>query len=478
VIYSTPQFLALLVLTILAYQSVGGRAGRSAVLLAGSTLFYAWSGWVDLLILQLVMLGSWLTVFFGSLYPRHRKAFTVAGIALIVAHLVFWKYTPWLFGWKWVAPLGISFYTLQKIGYLVDVYQGRAERLRFRDYLLFNGFFAQLVAGPIARARSLAPQLMRLAPIEPRNLAGGAGLFMLGFAKKLAIADNLGVLVDKVFAQPHFFGRFELVFGVVAFTCQLWADFSAYTDMGRGAARIFGIELPENFLSPFLSRGPSEFWRRWHITLSEWIRDYVFFPLWSRHRSRSGGALVLLVTMALAGLWHGADWIFVAYGLYWGALLVLEHYWRRTPIYLSTYRSLPAWAQWGLSLPTMFSLLLISRLLFRAGSFGRLGEYLKALEHPGPFTVVNLELFVALVGASILIQVATYRSLQPGALPLWRQVSDGIVSKVRRRLEGPRAPVGALGFALGAGLGLVLAASLVLSLARSSRAFVYWLPLG
>ncbi|HUP58275.1 MAG TPA: MBOAT family O-acyltransferase [Bdellovibrionota bacterium] len=476
-IYSTPQFLALLILTMLAYQLAKGRTGRSTVLLVSSTLFYAWSGWVDLLVLQLVMLASWLTVFFGKMYPRRRKAFTAAGIALIVAHLVFWKYTPWLFGWSWVAPLGISFYTLQKIGYLVDVFKGRAEPLRFREYLLFNGFFAQLVAGPIARARALAPQLSRLSPIEPRNLAGGSALFMLGFAKKLVIADNLGVFVDKVFARPHFFGRFELVFAVVAFTCQLWADFSAYTDMGRGAARIFGIELPENFLSPFLSRGPSEFWRRWHITLSEWIRDYVFVPLWSRHRSRLGGALVLLSTLAIAGLWHGADWIFVVYGLYWGTLLVLEHYWRGTRLYLSTYRNLPSWVRWALALPAMFCLLLVSRLLFRAGNFERLGGYLSALEHPGPFTVVNLELFVALVAVSILFQVATYRSLEPGAQPLWRQASERASRKVRQRLEEPRAPVGSLGFALGAALGLVLVASLTLSLAHSSRVFIYWSPL-
>src|SRR6185295_14430513 len=211
-----------------------------------------------------------------------------------LAHLVTWKYLPWLLNWKSVVPLGISFYTLQKIGYLADVYRGKSKPISLRQYLLFNGFFAQLIAGPITRASVLIAQLERLEPLRKSNLMTGAGLFALGFFKKVIIADNLGVFVDRVFGHVPGHGRIELLLAVIAFTSQLWADISGYTDMGRGAAKMFGIELPENFASPFLSRGPSEFWRRWHITVSEWFRDCLFTPLWTRYQSVIGGGLVLV----------------------------------------------------------------------------------------------------------------------------------------------------------------------------------------
>jgi hypothetical protein len=246
--------------------------------------------------------------------------------------------------------------------------------------------------------------------------------------------------------------------------------------MGRGAARIFGIDLPENFLSPFLARGPMEFWKRWHITLSEWIRDYLFIPLWMRHQSWLGGGFVLLLTMLFAGLWHGAEWTFALYGFYWGSLILLEHLWRKSALYRKGYLRFPVWVRWGSALALMFPLTVLSRLLFRAGSLERLGSYLDALiSHPGSYGSAQLSLVGILIGTTFFMQVAGWRSLEPGSRPLWRRLYDQTVG---RSFEGRRwspLEVGAAGAALGIALAVAFVGSVSLSLSSSpSRPFIYW----
>lgn len=219
-------------------------------------------------------------------------------------------------------PVGISFYTFQTMSYTIDVYYGRMKPshnfLRFASYV---AFFPQLVAGPIERAATLLPQFAVLRKMDWERARSGAMLFLWGFYKKTVVADNLAGTADRVFANPAA-SPAELLTGLLAFTFQIYADFSGYTDMARGIARILGFELMRNFRMPYFSRTPSEFWQRWHISLSSWLRDYLYIPLGGNR----GGELLtyrnLMLTMLIGGLWHGAAWTFIFWGFLHGLILV------------------------------------------------------------------------------------------------------------------------------------------------------------
>ena len=219
-------------------------------------------------------------------------------------------------------PVGISFYTFQAMSYTIDVYRGELRaRKSLLDVAVFISFFPHLVAGPIQRAPYLLPQVERPRQFDVQRASSGFLLICWGFFKKLVIADNVGVIANKVFglADPSFP---ILWAGVFAFAMQIYADFSAYTDIARGTSRWLGFELTPNFEHPYLARSPSDFWRRWNISLSTWFRDYVYLPLGG---SRTGGvtwARNVLVTFLLSGLWHGASWNYVLWGFYHGLLLI------------------------------------------------------------------------------------------------------------------------------------------------------------
>ena len=224
---------------------------------------------------------------------------------------------------KIILPVGISFYTFQSLGYVIDVYTKRTTARRsLIDTVLFISFFPQLVAGPIERASALLPQFERRRNFEADRTASGISLLVWGLFKKLVIADNVGMIVDSIFstAQP---GAALLWVGVLAFGIQILADFSGYTDIARGSARLLGIELSLNFRHPWLATSPADFWRRWHITLSSWLRDYVYIPLGGSRNGRYSNAITLIVTFVLGGLWHGAAWNFVLWGLLHAALILI-----------------------------------------------------------------------------------------------------------------------------------------------------------
>jgi D-alanyl-lipoteichoic acid acyltransferase DltB (MBOAT superfamily) len=223
-----------------------------------------------------------------------------------------------------VLPVGISFYTFHAISYAVDVYRGNVAASRsYLDYLNFVMFFPQLVAGPIARASHLLPQVKKGFTVQIDDIYSGSQLFLFGLVKKLAIADNLAPVVDRVFSNPN--PTFiDIVFGGLGFMSQIYCDFSGYTDMARGTARMFGISLADNFKFPFLVANPRDFWHNWHISLSTWLRDYLFIPLGGSHGPRAFVARNLMITMLLGGLWHGASWNFVLWGAFHGAWLVVH----------------------------------------------------------------------------------------------------------------------------------------------------------
>jgi len=271
-----------------------------------------------------------------------------------------------------ILPVGISFYTFQTLAYTIDVYRGRIEATKDPwQFAAYVAFFPQLVAGPIERASSLMPQLAATPKFALADQAEGARRFLVGLWKKMIIADNLGAYVDWVFVIPSGeVAPYQVCFGVLAFAGQIWADFSGYTDMALGIARMMGIRLIENFDGPYMATGPSDFWRRWHISLSSWLRDYLYIPLGGNRNGVVRTQINLALTMLLGGLWHGAAWTFVAWGAFHGLWLAVAR-WARSlmgarkagvgegPESLGLVR-------WSASVVATFAAVCVSWLLFRA----------------------------------------------------------------------------------------------------------------
>ncbi len=232
-------------------------------------------------------------------------------------------------------PIGISFYTFQTISYTVDVYRGILKPSKsFLEFALFVSFFPQLVAGPIVRAKDFLPQLrekiensntkLRLITIESTNLKLGITIMAFGFVKKMFFADNIAPLVNEIFANPIGLESYAIILGTIAFGIQIYGDFSGYTDIAIGAALILGFKLPINFNKPYFATSPSDFWNRWHISLSSWLRDYFYIPLGGNKKSKSRTYVNLMTVMIFGGLWHGASWNFIIWGLLHGLYLSIH----------------------------------------------------------------------------------------------------------------------------------------------------------
>ena len=316
------------------------RKGQNVFLLLGSYHFYGYiHPWFLYLILTSTLVDYWCGLGMKR-FPNRRTVLLVISLSANLGLLGVFKYFNFFleniqailalvglpnFGrfLHVYLPVGISFYTFQTLSYTIDIYRGRLEpRKNFVDFAVFVAFFPQLVAGPIERARRLLPQFEKKRVINPDHLRRGIHLAVWGFFKKLVIADTVGIYADKVFAarEPSFLMVWA---GVFAFTIQIYADFSAYSDIARGCARMLGFKLSRNFNHPFVARSPAEFWSRWHISLTSWLRDYVTVSL---HRTRffqNRRALNIMLTFALCGLWHGASWNFILWGLYSGSCFLL-----------------------------------------------------------------------------------------------------------------------------------------------------------
>jgi alginate O-acetyltransferase complex protein AlgI len=316
---------------------------RRLVFLFGlSLVFYSYTGWKSTALLYLLISINYAGAFFLT-GPYARPVF-YALISLNLLNLAFFKYTLFLLDlgakvlgltlppgpWQHILlPIGISFYTFELISYIADVYQGRLAVCRsFLTVATFTTFFPHLIAGPIMRGHELFPQLENLPLPTPAEVHQGVLRFLLGLFKKLVFVDAcLAPRADALFQAPlGTLNPGECLFAVLFFGFQIYLDFSAYCDMALGLARCFSINLTENFRTPYWSLSPMEFWQRWNITLSRWIRDYLYIPLGGSRVSRPHAALNLVITMFLAGLWHGASLSFAAWGLYHGVLLVIYHY--------------------------------------------------------------------------------------------------------------------------------------------------------
>jgi D-alanyl-lipoteichoic acid acyltransferase DltB (MBOAT superfamily) len=276
-------------------------------------------------------------------------------------------------------PLAISFFTFEMISVLIDAYRGDVRVGSFLPFAAYKAYFPKLLSGPITRFSELGPQLIRPAPLTVDRFLSGLALFTYGLAKKLAISNNLSSLSNPVFDNPGAADSAAAIAAVLAFGLQIYFDFSAYTDMARGASRLFGLELPRNFDFPYAATSPSEFWRRWHMSLSRWLRDYLYIPLGG---NRKGNVLTyrnLLLTMILGGLWHGAAWHFALWGALHGVFLAISHA-------LRGRIARPAFPLRALGWVTTMAGVFCAWIFFRASSVADGLEVLKAFGRAGDFS--------------------------------------------------------------------------------------------
>ncbi len=394
-IFSSVTFLFLfLPIVLTATVSIGGLFGkrfRNHVLFAASLLFYVWG---EGIYITLLLSSIWVSWFLGKQIENssqgRQKILLALGIIVNLLPLFICKYlnftldilaplfvavgiTPWQSA-NIHLPAGISFFTFQAISYLIDVYRRIAPaEQHLLNCGLYIAMFPQLIAGPIVRYHDIAKQLIRRT-VTSRGFADGAERFVFGLAKKVLLADPLGVKADHIFNLPIYELSPGLAWlGAICFTLQIYYDFSGYSDMAIGLGRMFGFKLPENFRYPYISRSMREFWRRWHISLSTWLRDYLYIPLGGSRKGAGRTMLNLLIVFLLCGLWHGASWTFVLWGLWHGVFLVLE---RIVPTGNKEKNSL---LRNGAGWFYTTIVVIIGWVLFRSSSLQEAGQFLRVM---------------------------------------------------------------------------------------------------
>ena len=354
-LFNSPEFIVffisvLVVITILKYKKF-----QHLFLLASSYFFFYFTSNI---LLSLLIFSTILDFYVGkaifeSKSLRKKKILLVISLSGNLGLLGFFKYVDFGIGQlnqilsnmnapeieflEIILPIGISFYTFQTISYTVDIYRGKLTPSKsLKEFALFVAFFPQLVAGPILRASHFLPQLrtkmeqvhqgnyLRQIIINNSNLKFGITLMAFGFLKKMFFADNIAPLVNEIFKNPIGLESFSIILGTIAFGIQIYCDFSGYADIAIGAALILGFKIPRNFDKPYFAISPSDFWHRWHISLSTWLRDYLYIPLGGNKRSKSRMYLNLMTVMLIGGLWHGASWNFVIWGGLHGIYLIIQ----------------------------------------------------------------------------------------------------------------------------------------------------------
>lgn len=344
-LFNSFTYLSFILIVIPLYYLLPWRI-KNVFLLVCSYLFYAYWDWRFCSLLALTTLTVYICgkYIFTSKDLKRKKLFLYISLFINLGVLVLFKYYNFfvdslsgvysLFGGNldWlhlnlILPIGISFYIFQALTYVIDIYRGEAEPSdSVIDVALFVSFFPQLLAGPIERAKNILPQLKNARKFDPSLFKEGFVLITLGMFKKVIIGDTAGKVVNQIFAEPSYYASIELIMGIVLFTIQIYADFSGYTNIARGTAKMLGINIMENFEQPYFSQSITEFWRRWHISLSTFIRDYLYTPLAISTRNWGTFSVIfsLLLTFVLVGLWHGAGWTFIVFGALHGAALVYE----------------------------------------------------------------------------------------------------------------------------------------------------------
>jgi len=342
-IFTSLTFLAFYIALMGLLLVFKGNTIRQYLLLVTSYFFYGWWNPAFLILIMVSSLWGW---YLGLLIDRtnnenNKKLYLTISLALSLGMLSYYKYAEFLaenilllLGWEWdyhsgiTLPVGISFFTFQTMSYGIDLKRGHIPVCKsLAQFMLFVAFFPQLVAGPIVRASEFLPQLTRNVRITWPNMVIGAQIFLGGAIQKVLFADNLSTFVDPVFTQPELFSTGTLWLSLMAYSMQIFCDFSGYSLMAIGVARTLGFELPKNFRMPYISRSITEFWRRWHMTLSFWLRDYLYISMGGNRKGDVRTHIHLMITMLLGGLWHGASWNFVLWGALHGLALGIHKLW-------------------------------------------------------------------------------------------------------------------------------------------------------
>jgi alginate O-acetyltransferase complex protein AlgI len=440
-VFNSLQYAVFLPLVLLAYWRLGRRQ-QNALLLGASYLFYALWDWrfLPLMLLSTATdftVGLWLE---RTDDDRLRKRIFLLSLAVNLGVLAFFKYANFFMdsgsgflsgigidvespSWQILLPVGISFYTFHGISYTFDVFRReiRASHSPL-DFAVFVAFFPQLVAGPIGRAQLQLPQFQhaRRSP-DAEKVRSAAFLILLGLFKKVAIADALAPYVNDAFRGGA--GWVTLVIGIYAFALQIYGDFSGYSDIARGSARLLGIELPLNFEQPYLSQNITEFWQRWHISLSSWLRDYLYVPLGGNRRGSGRTYCNLMITMVLGGLWHGAAWTFVVWGAIHGGLLAGHRWWRsRHPVpEASPLRRVVA-------IVATFNVVCVAWVFFRSQTLTEALRYFKGILtlRPGPVDPNAVAVLLVASLAVLAIDLAQRRARDHEVFLTWPAPARGV----------------------------------------------------
>jgi len=439
-LFNTPSFLWFLVIVYLVFRLLPTGRPRTLFLIAASYVFYmSWNPpFVLLLMFTTILDYNVALAMQRAEKPRARKALLMVSLVANLGVLSFFKYGNFLgdnfqallhmLGVRFhplhldiILPLAISFYTFQAMSYTIDCYRRTREPTRdFPAYLLYVTFFPELIAGPIVRSSQFVPQVERHQRFQWPGFHMGCNLIMMGLVKKMLLADNLAIYVEQVYAQPGWASPAAAWIATYAFAGQIYCDFSGYTDIARGLGYLFGYRLPINFNLPYLATGFRDFWRRWHITLSTWLRDYLYIPLGGSRRSQERNYFNLFATMLLGGLWHGANWTFVIWGGLHGAYLMAERA-------LFGMRGLPPLSGWRrlAAVLVTFHLTCIAWVFFRAHTFSDAMLLLRAMLMPWQGSTgaapVPLTASLPLAGLALAHGLACWRSWDPTlrAYPRW-----------------------------------------------------------
>ncbi|MEZ5330515.1 MAG: MBOAT family O-acyltransferase [Thermoanaerobaculia bacterium] len=442
-LFHSPLFLLFLLAAVAGTAWLEGRRRACHLfLLAASYAFYmAWSARLILLILFSTLLDYWAgAAIHRASTQRARKL--LLGVSLVgnLGVLALFKYygffaenldaalaalgvsadLPIL---RLVLPVGISFYTFQTLSYTIDVYRGTLEPCRrFVDFALFVAFFPQLVAGPIVRASEFLPQLEARRRPTDGEVRGAIYLFLKGLTKKLLFADVLAsFFVDPVFKEPSAYGGLAILLAIYAFKFQIYGDFAGYSEMAIACGKLLGFDLPVNFRAPYKARSFRDYWARWHLTLGRWFRDYLFFPLGGSRGTEAQTYRNIVLTMTLVGLWHGAAWTFVVWGLYHGLMLSLERAWAaRHPGAES-----PSWLV-PIQVFVVFNLTGVASFIFRAPDMRTLASMARRLLAAGPLPEVP-------VWAGLLFVLAVVTHLAPER---WKLAPRRVFEALPAPLEG------------------------------------------
>lgn len=382
---------------------------QNAFVVVASYVFYGWWDWRFLLLIAFTSFCSWGSgMLIGKAKTRKEaKTWTTLNIVLNLGILALFKYYDFfvtefaqLFHistdgllLKVILPVGISFYTFQALSYSIDVYRGKIEPTKdIVAFFAFISFFPQLVAGPIERATNLLPQFLKKREFDYDTAVDGMRQILWGLFKKIVVADNCAVYVDQVFSTYTEQSGSTLLLAAIFFTFQIYGDFSGYSDIAIGTAKLFGITLMRNFNVPYFSRDIAEFWRRWHISLTTWFRDYVYIPLGGSRVSKAKVVRNTFVIFLLSGFWHGANWTFIAWGAYHAVLflpLILTGKNRKYTNQVAEGRILPTFKEAGQMLLTFF-LAVIGWIIFRAESIGMAWEYFRGM---GDLSILSVPMF-------------------------------------------------------------------------------------